>query len=295
MTDLDSAAGRSTGRSTGVRKPALVEKKKKSKALNIDFAKYLNKKVILIVLGLVVVPGVITGVVITANKMGNDNPFSLTKNYEGVLLYLRAATHDSETGQEIPGLMYLMPNRGKEPIKVMLGDFNLEGHLGQADSSDQKPGAVWHISGHKGPNNSLQIEEGDFTEHCDNSVAPARQKLEDFLSNVFRSRTPGSTTLELAYKCLSVSAQKREDPERFKEKYGKDPVFKDSFKPDAIEPSAFKVGVLKNAEIIFYLNGKYLFANGEIYMAKMVSEDHQWRVDSLEPCKEELWKTTLPD
>lgn len=58
--------------------------------------------------------------------------------------------------------MYLMPNKGKEPIKVMLGDFNLEGHLGQADGSDQKPGAIWHISGHKGPNNSLQIEEGNF-------------------------------------------------------------------------------------------------------------------------------------
>ncbi|MDP3508958.1 MAG: protein kinase [Candidatus Melainabacteria bacterium] len=294
-TGIDAgASGRSTGRSTGVRKPAVVEKKKKGK-INIDFAKYLNKKVIFSVLGLVVIPGLITGIVMTANKMGNDNPFSLTKTYEGVLLYLRAPTHDSESGQELPGLMYLMPNKAKEPLKVLLTDFNLEGHLGQADRSDQKPGAIWHISGHRGPNNSLQIEEGDFAERSDNNITPARQKLEEFLGNLFRSRTPGSTTLELAYKNLSIAAQKREDPERFKEKYSSDPHFKEDFKADAIEPSALKVGVIKSSEITFYINGKYLFDKPEIYLAKMISEDHQWKVDSLEPCKEDLWKSTLPD
>ncbi len=295
------STGRATGRQTGVRKPAPIDKKKNKALLNIDWAKYINKKVMLAVFGLVVVPAVITGVVVAANRMGNDNPFSLTKVYEGPIYYLRPATRDTETGQDLPGIMYLKPaklvknSKDAAPIKVMLEQFNIENHFGQQDRSDQKPGAVWRISGHKGPNNSISIDEGDFQERNDAQITPARLVLEEFLKQLAQSRVPNSITLQLAYNCLSVNAKKREDADRFKEKYGKDPVFKAGFKPDSIEPSAFKVGEVTPSSLTFYLNGKYLFDKSEIYLAKMVSEDHAWRVDSFEPCNEKFWKETLPD
>ncbi len=283
-----------TGRSTGVRKPASVDKKKKA-SVNLDFIKNLNPKVVLITIGLIIVPGTLAGVAVVANRMGNDNPFSLTKKYEGSLYYLRPATIDPETNQNLPGIMYLKVQNNPKPIKIMLGDFHIQDYFSLEDQSDQKPGARWSISGHNGPNNALALDTAGFADHNDVIISPARQVLEQFIGEIFRSRKPGSINLELAYKLLSANAHKREDPDRFKEKYGKDPEFKANFDPDKIEPSALKVGEVKNGEITFYLNGRYLFNKPEIYVAKMVSEDHAWHIESFEPCKEELWKETLPD
>jgi eukaryotic-like serine/threonine-protein kinase len=295
-TSANLADSRATGslRSTGVRKPAPVEKKKKNRK-TVDLSRYINRKTVSITLAAILIPGSIAWGVSYLNSLGNDNPFAMTKDYSGTIWYYRPATSDEESGKDLPEVLYLKTVKDPKPLKVDLSEITIGNFSASEDTStDLKVGRKWRIKCHKGPNNSFIMDSGGVDDNADKSVTDARQTVEKFFHWLNEhSKAPGDGIfLKDACKMMSSARQKQAD--EFVKEFGKPLKFKEGF-VDAFPPYVFKVTEAKKSSITILVDAHHFLDGPAYYEAKLVSEDQQWRIDSFTEIAQSVWNKTFAD
>lgn len=299
MTGLGDTRSTGSMRSTGVRKPATAEKKKKKPAKSIDLSKYINKRTVLITLTAVGVPAAIAATVNYLNGLGNDNPLAFTKDYTGTVYYYRPATHDRETDKDLPEVLYISTPKIDKPLKMDLSEVKIENFSASVDYlSDLKIGKKWRIKCHKGPNNSFVMETGGVDDNFDKPVSQARETVEKFFGWLFAHAKAPDEGIFLKDACNLMSSNKQKQADDFVREFG--PPLK--FKPEQKEkskldfpPYVFKVAEVKKTSMVLLFDAHSFLDGPAYYEVKLVSEDQTWRIDSFTEVAESVWNKSYPD
>jgi serine/threonine protein kinase len=282
-----------SGRKTGVRKPVSEKRQKNEMPPILDKLKViLNPKVLIGTALAIGVPAALTGLVMFFQGMGNDNPFALEKTYKGVIYYYQAPGTDAATNTQTPGFIYLRTSPPNPRMLVVnLNEIQIADYSARANCSDLAIGNKWTIKGDRGPKDTLIMKTGSALDEPDSQVSPARGVVENFLRYI---SNPDPLHHKTAFEqFMSSNWKKPGAADKFKEKFDKEPSFRQDFNPTNIQPSAMKVAEIDAHHITIYLAGNFLFKDSQCYSVNLVFENGAWKIDTFEPISADVFNKPI--